>query len=170
MRKTKASVVVHNYEIFDDGRIISFPSLTRKERKTLKPVITKVGYERICLFVGGKRTYHFVHRLVATNFIPNPLNLPQVNHKDGNKRNNRKDNLEWVTGSENMKHSFRIGLRSLKGENHNKAFLTNEKAIEIYNAEGTQENISITFGISRTMVSAIKTGRSWGHVTKLARN
>lgn len=53
----------------------------------------------------------YVHILVAQNFIPNPLNKPTVNHKDGNKHNNRVDNLEWNTYSENNQHSIDTGLR-----------------------------------------------------------
>ena len=52
-----------------------------------------------------------IHRVIAETFIPNPNNLPCVNHKDGNKQNNRVDNLEWCTHSENTLHSFRTGLQ-----------------------------------------------------------
>ena len=65
------------------------------------------GYARVR--IKGKR--YKIHRLVAETFIPNPEDKREVNHKDGNKLNNRADNLEWATRSENQKHAYKIGLQ-----------------------------------------------------------
>lgn len=67
-------------------------------------------YYFVRLHKNGVAKPYFVHRLVAAAFIDNPNNLPQVNHKDGNKRNNNVNNLEWCSASENMHHAFNVGL------------------------------------------------------------
>lgn len=68
--------------------------------------IDRYGYPKITLSINGERRTISIHRLVAELFIPNPENKPQVNHINGDKTNNRMQNLEWVTGEENMEHCF----------------------------------------------------------------
>ena len=88
-----------------------FSYVTRPER-IMKQDTDRYGYKGVCIHVGNYKKRHTVHRLVAEAFIPNPYNLPEVNHKDGNKENNSADNLEWVTGSENIKHAINNGLKT----------------------------------------------------------
>lgn len=101
---------------FEDRYLISsFGNLYSKLRKrTLKPALDKDGYRHITLYKKGFHKFFRMNRMVAINFIPNPNNLPQVNHKDHIKDNDRVDNLEWCEDYENQKKrsEFRGGLTS----------------------------------------------------------
>ena len=101
----KTAQLYGKYLVYEDGRVKN--TITGK---FLKEMVVTV-YKRYGLCVSGKKVNIFTHRLLATAFIPNPENKPQVNHKDGNKHNNLLDNLEWVTHKENTIHSFSIGLQ-----------------------------------------------------------
>ena len=79
--------------------------------RKLTPNESKRGYLRLGLRGNGERKWFAVHRLVAQAFLPNPDNKPYVNHIDGDKTNNRVENLEWCSQSENMLHAFRTGLK-----------------------------------------------------------
>lgn len=68
------------------------------------------GYMYVNIVVGGKHLGGLVHRMVASAFIPNPNRKPQVNHKNGDKKDNRVENLEWVTAKENVAHARKTGL------------------------------------------------------------
>ncbi|MGL5456756.1 MAG: HNH endonuclease [Citrobacter telavivensis] len=72
----------------------------------MSPYTDKDGYLGLGLVIDGKRKQYKVHRLVAIQFLPNPEDKPQVNHKDGNPANNHKDNLEWTTARENINHKY----------------------------------------------------------------
>lgn len=117
------------YEISSKGVVRSLPKYNIKYERILKPDISGY-YKRVVLFIGakndkGKRFY--IHRLVAINFIENNKNAPQVNHIDGNKRNNNLENLEWVTASENIKKGWELGLF----ENVRKACVINGKKVAL---------------------------------------
>lgn len=95
------------YQISTYGRVKSFWG---KTPKILKPQLHCTGYLCIGLRLNGKRKICRIHRLVATVFIPNPDNKPQVNHGDGHPLNNHLSNLTWATGSENTQHAYATGL------------------------------------------------------------
>jgi hypothetical protein len=99
------------YEVSDTGKIRSVGK--NKHNKILKPTLNKKGYEVVYTSNINKHGYKetkLLHRLVAEAFIPNPENKPQVNHKDGNKTNNKVSNLEWVTNLENHIHKLENNL------------------------------------------------------------
>lgn len=83
----------------------------RVDEKILKPRYDKNGYLRVGLNSEGRQKMHPVHRLVGLTFIPNPENKPQINHINGVKDDNRVENLEWCTASENSIHAFKLGLK-----------------------------------------------------------
>lgn len=129
------------YKVSNIGRIFSVPrKFTRGHQKVAhygkiidlnSSYEDEDGYFRVVLVKHTKNWDVYVHRLVALNFIPNPTNLPQVNHKDGNKKNNRVDNLEWCTNAENTQHSFKTGLRKNMVRN-------NPNAIPVRSSEGLE--------------------------------
>ncbi len=92
------------YKISDSGEVMS---LKGKTPKVLKSYSKTHGYLYTALSLQGKKHYLRIHRLVAEAFIPNPLNLPEVNHLDEDKTNNRVDNLEWCTPHDNKLHGSR---------------------------------------------------------------
>lgn len=92
------------YEVSDTGRV---RSLKFGKTRLLKPGKTRKGYLRVVLCKDGKVKKMSVHRLVAEAFVQNPLNLPQVNHRDENKRNNTATNLEWCSARYNVNYGTR---------------------------------------------------------------
>lgn len=97
------------YEVCRDGRVLSHK---RKSVRELIGKTTGAGYKMIILTISEKKKYVNVHRLIASCFIPNPQNLPEVNHIDGNKLNNQVENLEWVTTRQNQLHAIAMGVSS----------------------------------------------------------
>ena len=117
------------YQASNLGRIKSIERIAKKEYRNNRIVKEKIlkgsknedGYFKI--HISNKERHInkvvFIHRLVAQTFIPNPNNLPQVNHKDGNKLNNNINNLEWCTNLYNQRHAWKNGLHKAtwkKGE------------------------------------------------------
>lgn len=96
------------FEISNTGELRN-----KKTNRILKQHTRTSGYQQAAIKLGGRKGINIcfkIHRLVAEAFIPNPYNLPEVNHIDGNKANNTAINLEWVSRQSNMKHAVDTGL------------------------------------------------------------
>jgi len=118
------------YQVSDAGLVRSLDRLDSKGRRikgrVLKPSVNGPGYYSVVLSKEGKVCTKEVHRLVAENILGRPSVKREVNHKDGDKLNNNKDNLEWVDRGKNMRHAYEIGLN-----NHNHC----SKAVAQYDLE-----------------------------------
>lgn len=113
----------------------------------------------------------FVHSLVAQAFLGPPPEGPEeyvVNHRDGDKSNNRPDNLEWATRSENQLHALDTGLSRGRGETHPRAKLTDEQVREIRRRYtggwGEQTQLAKEYGVSQMLISQIVRGDIWSHL------
>ena len=95
------------YQVSNFGNVMSLNYYRSGKPKLLKPGKTKNGYLLVTLYKNRKRKSYKVHRLVAEHFIPNPDNLPEINHKDENKQNNSVDNLEYCTHEDNINYGTR---------------------------------------------------------------
>lgn len=150
------------YQVFSKGGKIEIPEKIRK------PILNS-EYLNITLSISKNNIrMKRIHILVATCFIPNPENKPQVNHKDGDKLNNHVDNLEWVTSSENLQHAYDTGLKFQHiGEKNPGARFTNTDVILIKSRLSCGEkykNIAKSIGCNAETIRNIKTGKTWAHI------
>ena len=100
------------YEVSSTGRVRSNNYLGHGQTKELKCQLSEKGYKICYLTIGGKTLTKRVHRLVAETFLPREEGKDEVNHINGDKQDNRIENLEWCTRIENMRHARRTGLMS----------------------------------------------------------
>lgn len=143
-----------DYKVSTLGRVLS---LKGDVPKILKPAPNGHGYLGVRLCDDDGIHPKTVHRLVATAFIDNPDNKPEINHISGIKTDNRVENLEWCSRLENV-HAFNPSLK-----------LTEQKVKDILEIlswnEFTQQEIADAYGVSRRNISDIKNGKCWSHVT-----
>lgn len=135
---------IGKYIVYSDGRIWS-----TNKNKFLTICKTKIGYSVVVM--NGKRNY--LHRILAEAFILNINNLPQVNHINSMKDDNRLDNLEWVSASENIKHSYISGRIAANIK------LTNDDIFDIRNSTSKSVELANKYGVSQTLISLIKNNK-----------
>lgn len=116
------------------------------------------GYLRCNLKLDGKRFDFTVHQLVAKSFLENKYNKPQVNHINGIKTDNRVENLEWCTNSENIQHSIKIRLVKTK--------LSDFEAMQIYNSKKSTRELGKIYNISSSIICEIKNKKAYKHLHK----
>lgn len=164
------------YLVGERGRVLSLVRRTengkifyRDRARFVMPILSG-GYLQVMLCnEDGKRIWR-INRLVATVFLPNPDNLPEVNHLDGDPLNNHVNNLEWCTRSQNMKHLYSVLKRGhVCGEASGKSNLTNEKVLEILYSPLSNQEVADLYGVSRKCAYNIRNGISWTHVTNIQR-
>ena len=167
------------YEVSNKGNVRTYYKRgTNKvglDPKNMKIQTLSTGYSAVCIHRRNK----LVHRLVAKAFIDNPKNKRTVNHRNGIKSDNRVENLEWATYSENHAHAFKNGIRSIseyqknaiskssRGSNNSISKLT-EKDIPIIrtlkNDGLSNKEIGNIFNVSRTTIYDVVEGQTWKHV------
>jgi hypothetical protein len=155
-----------------NGSLVRVPEKFMKLR--LAPNNKYPAYKAIAVDLrkeGGERKTVRVSRLVATAFIPNPGNLPVVNHLDSNPTNNRADNLEWTTPKGNSQHCIKSGRAytgDQKGTNngrckHSEEQIKEAKRLLAERKYSHQEIANIT-SMTRSAVSELSCGRRWKHI------
>lgn len=164
------------YKISSHGNCIALPrkwtmrqNTFSHEGRTLTKVFNKQGYISYCLTKNGKPKFFRANRLVAIAFIPNDENKGYVNHIDSVKDNNRVENLEWVTFSENVIHANKAGgwKRYKRGEDHFAAKLTNRQVLKIAKSKERGVDLAKKYKTSVYTISLIRLGKQWSSITNI---
>lgn len=144
-----------NYLASNKGNIFSGNEL-------MKASISKRGYRVLQLSKDGERFNFRVSRLICAAFHPNPENLPQVNHKDGDKLNDCAENLEWCTGSENVRHAYDTGLRK-NGKGYTSPFskFDADTIAAIRSSSDPYRKLSSIYNIGISTISLIKNNKRY---------
>lgn len=152
---------IHGYEgiyaISNEGRVFSY-----RTNKILKPGIVKRGYLRVTLCTNGKEKYVYIHRLVADAFVKGYEEGKEVNHKDGNVKNNKAENLEWVSRSENIIHSYKHLNRVSPAKNKKIAEkLTEQQVHEIRFTNKPASELAKKFGVTKRTIYSARSGHTY---------
>jgi hypothetical protein len=152
-----------DYEVSNLGNVKSLSNeFTRKERLLKKGTI-KNGYNIVVLINDKNKKTKYVHRLVAEAFLENAKNNLCVNHINGVKNDNRVENLEWLSYSENSIHAFKNNLQP-KGQDRKQSKLTDKEVLEIRGSDLRNVELSRLYNISKSTISGIQSGKLWKHI------
>lgn len=156
------------YQITKTGKIKSHKTWHHKTGHLLTAnKLDRGGYVCIHLYRpdGFRKTFK-MHRLLGIAFIPNLENKKYINHKNGIKNDNRLKNLEWCTAQENTQHARDNGLLNApKGVDNSNATFTEVQVMKIFNDRGKHHEIAIRYATNQRLVSLIKNGVTWSHLT-----
>lgn len=141
----------------DGIEVSSFGRVRSAKEYCYANYLNKKGYLQVGFHMNGKQVTKRVHRLVAEAFIPNPNNLPQVNHKDGNRSNNNASNLEWCDNAYNSQYREKFGTSSAEVLRH-PVLVVNLTTLEVSRFP-SQGEASRVLGFSQTNISAAISGR-----------
>lgn len=145
--------------------VSSLGRVSGKRKDFLKPLINVHGYARVCLRFGVIQKYKSIHSLVMGAFIgPRSVGMT-INHKDGNKLNNRLDNLEYVTLQDNLAHGW-SGGKKRQGDSHGMRKLNSievGKIRQLASSGIAKRDLAKTYGVCKSQIVRIVAGRSWIH-------
>jgi len=151
------------YQASDLGRIKSSMPHNGTRERILRQYTTRKGYLGCGLYKNKKRTSFQSHRLVAETYLPNPFNLPEVNHKKGIKTDNRPCAIEWNSHNENIQHAVKHSLIQ-KGETHRKAKVTEIQVLEIRKSIFSTKYLAEKYNVSKNTIWSIKRKETWSHI------
>lgn len=147
------------YQISNLGNVKSLGNSQKRKEKVLKPAKNNRGYLYVCLCNQEIRKIYKIHRLVAEAFVPNPNNLPEVNHKDENKTNNADSNLEWCDHKYNINYGTHTE-RSAASRKNNKKQSKQVMCLETGVIYPSTSEVEREFGFSRGNISAVCRGKT----------
>lgn len=153
-----------NYEVSNEGRIRSLGTRKRHGVRILKQTLLSCGYLSISLCNDAGRKNYLSHRLICEVF--HGKSDLHVNHKNGIKTDNRIENLEWVTRSENQRHAVKTGLLTAKGIKNSQCKLSVADVLQIRKdfASSNKGDLAKAFKISVPTLYDIYHKRSWAHI------
>lgn len=167
---------ISNYgNVKRNERVVLSPLSSQKGNRTIKsrptnPQDNGKGYLQLYVSINSKRKMLYVHRLVALYFIGGNIGLTnQVNHIDGNKKNNHYTNLEWCTNAQNMKHAVDTGLMNTKGENSIRCKIKESTILAIrrlnkINPKFNKSHVARKLGVRDTTIHKIIKRQRWKHI------